>query len=96
MYLRQPKSSSKTILRAVRKDICRRAACLPEEFRLLELSEYKDLVPRLDAYFVFTFVRNPWTRALSVYSMFHQNFLFRCGRPPLPRPPSLSPAPGPV
>lgn len=96
VYLRQPKSSSKIVLRAVRKDICRRGACLPDEFRLVELSEYPKFLPRLKEYFVFTFVRNPWTRSLSVFSMFHQHFLFKCAHPPpLASAPVSAPTPAP-
>lgn len=87
VFLRQPKSSSKMVIRAIRKDLCRRAACLPEELRLVELDEYPALAPRLQELFVFTFVRNPWTRALSAYSMFHQHFLYKCGPSQLAPPP---------
>lgn len=81
IYVRQPKSSSTAVITAIKTQLCGLAdakdECEPDEFRL---AQDKDLNSHIwEDFFVFTFVRNPWTRMLSAYKMFMQHFLRRCG-----------------
>jgi Sulfotransferase family len=77
VYIRQPKSSSTAVLHAIKQQLCGlpdgKGECQPDELRhvtSLDNQIWQD-------YFVFTFVRNPWTRMLSAYKMFMQHFLRR-------------------
>lgn len=65
IYVRHPKSASSTLLHNLR--LCSDNStrdCL----KRLESGEYADVNSMWSAYFVFSFVRNPWQRALSSYS----------------------------
>lgn len=75
IYIRQPKASSSSMLQAIRSQLCG-GTCRPPFF-------YQEHTKALfeakwESYFVFTIVRNPWTRALSAYSMFNRGVLFKC------------------
>eukprot|EP00892_Ulva_mutabilis_P012653 jgi/Ulvmu1/9760/UM055_0100.1 len=74
IYVRNPKSSSTALLKAITEQLCG-GQCTEEQLRLREMMQV--LAPKWEAYFVFTVVRNPWTRALSAYTMFNSHFLFR-------------------
>jgi hypothetical protein len=80
IYVRQPKSSSTAIIAAIKTQLCgledRKADCEPDEFRLADSRDISDHV--WEEFFVFTFVRNPWTRMLSAYRMFQERLLRRC------------------
>ncbi len=68
VFVRQPKSASTAILQAAKAAFCDTRSCHRDEF-----AEVKALRPHVFAdYAVFTFVRNPWTRAVSAYRMMHK------------------------
>ena len=67
IYVRQPKSSSTSILAAIKAMFCRNHVCSRNEFtRSLEMVNDS----MWEQYFVFTAVRNPWNRIVSAYNMF--------------------------
>jgi Sulfotransferase family len=71
VFVRQPKSASTAVLDALKEAMCETRTCHADEF-----SEVPALRPHVfDEYAVFTFVRNPWTRAVSAYRMMHKWFL---------------------
>jgi hypothetical protein len=73
IYVRQPKSSSSAVMFAISQQLCEGRVCSRDELRpAFTLEE----IP-WDKYFVFTFVRNPWTRILSAYHMFNDKHLRR-------------------
>lgn len=74
IYIRQPKASSSTMLHAIRSQLCG-GTCKPPFF--YQEHDKTKLLPKWESYFVFTIVRNPWTRALSAYSMFNRGFLYK-------------------
>jgi hypothetical protein len=80
IFIRQPKSSSTAVLHSITTSLCIHSAadgeagCEPNELRLVDSVKTEVW----QKYFVFTFVRNPWTRLLSAYRMFHQFFLRKC------------------
>ena len=80
IYIRQPKSSSTAVLFAIRR-LCLanggKKGCERDQFRKVAREEYIGDETWKD-FFVFTFIRNPWTRLLSGYKMFDHNFLRRC------------------
>lgn len=76
IYVRNPKSSSTALLHSIKQQMCG-GQCSEEQ--LGKVATLAELEPMWEEYFVFTVVRNPWTRALSAYNMFTQNFLFKCG-----------------
>lgn len=80
IYLRQPKSSSSAVIGSIKTQLCK------------GICGHKDLYPEKDmvalsklwdSYFVFTVVRNPWTRALSAYTMFSRGVLHKYAHLPL-------------
>lgn len=75
IYVRNPKSSSTAVLGSIKKQLCG-GEC--SEDQLLRIDDKATVAPLWEEYFVFTVVRNPWTRALSAYTMFTNNFLFKC------------------
>lgn len=83
IYVRNPKSSSTALLNAITEQLCG-GECSERQLKLRGMVEM--FAPKWEEYFVFTVVRNPWTRALSAYTMFNSHFLFRCG-PRVPAPP---------
>eukprot|EP00892_Ulva_mutabilis_P000786 jgi/Ulvmu1/10708/UM067_0034.1 len=74
IYVRNPKSSSTALLKAITEQLCE-GECTEAQLKLRASLDI--LAPKWEAYFVFTVVRNPWTRALSAYTMFNSHFLFR-------------------
>lgn len=71
VFVRQPKSASTAVLDALKEAFCETRTCHADEF-----AEVPALRPHVfDEYAVFTFVRNPWTRAVSAYRMMHKWFL---------------------
>lgn len=73
VFVRQPKSASTAVLDALKEAMCETRTCHPDEF-----AEVPALRPHVfDEYAIFTFVRNPWTRAVSAYRMMHKWFLRR-------------------
>eukprot|EP00892_Ulva_mutabilis_P011502 jgi/Ulvmu1/8724/UM047_0065.1 len=74
IYIRQPKASSSTMLQAIRSQLCG-GRCKPPHF--YQEQDKNKFLPKWESYFVFTVVRNPWTRALSAYSMFNRGFLYK-------------------
>eukprot|EP00892_Ulva_mutabilis_P003113 jgi/Ulvmu1/12802/UM097_0031.1 len=82
IYLRQPKSSSSAVIGSIKTQICkghcRRVDLYPE-------TDMTALARIWDSYFVFTVVRNPWTRALSAYTMFSRGVLRKVGDPGVPQ-----------
>lgn len=86
IYIRQPKSSSSSVLIALTQQLCR-GQCKSNELRAVTKLDEK----KWEEYFVFTFVRNPWTRLLSAYHMFNGKHLRRCAAPcPCIAPPHLA------
>ena len=93
IYLRLLKSASSTVLGALFQSICSktdesgRARCKPDE--LAEVPNLKAGSPEAlevdrwwREYFVFSFVRNPWSRLSSAYFMFtSKDLMHRCARP---------------
>ena len=84
IFIRQPKSSSTAIMVAIKTQLCGlppsttgdNDSCQPDEFAAAESitdDMWRD-------YFVFTVVRNPWTRMLSAHTMFNKFFLHKCAR----------------
>ena len=71
IYIRQPKSSSSTILEMIRS-WCK-GRCSRDDLHAVD--NVSDDIWK--SYFVFTFVRNPWTRMLSAYGMFQRHHLRR-------------------
>ena len=78
IYVRQPKSSSTAVIAAIKSQLCGVAEgsvdeCAEDEFALaahISEDEWRN-------FFVFTVVRNPWTRLLSAHTMFNTHFLFK-------------------
>ena len=90
IYIRQPKSSSTSVMLGLVREFCHRHKrenektnhpihkhCDSEEFfkvpnprAAIDSEQWKD-------FFVFTVVRNPWTRMLSAYNMFNNNWSHR-------------------
>lgn len=75
IYLRQPKSSSSAVIGSIKTQLCngncRRRDLYPQ-------TDMGALALIWDSYFVFTVVRNPWTRALSAFTMFSRGVLHTC------------------
>ena len=72
VFVRQPKSASTAIMKAIKETFCKQ----DEECSERELLQ----VPKLSdetwaSYFTFTWVRNPWTRSMSAYRMMNKWFL---------------------
>lgn len=74
IYVRNPKSSSTAVLDAITQQLCG-GECVADQLR--EVRRWVELEPVWSRYFVFTVVRNPWTRMLSAYNMFHEGYLFK-------------------
>ena len=72
IFVRQPKSSSSAILVALEKTFADRMSKRP----VFDLVSYVDDVTWM-SYFVFTWVRNPFTRALSAFKMMNGRHLFQ-------------------
>ena len=67
IYLRQPKSSSSSILAAMHKAFCGGGVtCAKEELDRMRKFDHKMWA----SFFVFTAVRNPYARMVSAYNMF--------------------------
>jgi Sulfotransferase family len=85
IFIRQPKSSSTAVMVAIKSQLCGLADpsnvnnCDPDQFAVAE--DITDAMWR--EFFVFTIVRNPWTRLLSAHTMFTKHFLKKCGLRPL-------------
>ena len=79
IYIRQPKASSSSMLHAIRSQLCG-GTCRPPLF--YQEQDKAKIQAKWEEYFVFTIVRNPWTRALSAYSMFNRGVLFKCAPQP--------------
>lgn len=69
------------MITAIKTQLCgladEKEDCEPDEFRLAADEDINSHI--WEDFFVFTFVRNPWTRMLSAYKMFQQFFLKKCG-----------------
>lgn len=74
IYIRQPKASSSSMLHTIRTQLCG-GTCKPPHF--YQEHDKAKFEAKWASYFVFTAVRNPWTRALSAYSMFNRGVLFQ-------------------
>ena len=73
-YVRQPKSASSTILRMLFSEICEGKA--PCDKNLMKKVWVREVPAKTWAeFFVFTVVRNPWTRAASSFTFMHKFFL---------------------
>jgi hypothetical protein len=78
IFIRQPKSSSTAVIAAIKLQLCGLSnpndRCEVDDF-----SEPEEVTPEMwRDYFVFTVVRNPWTRMLSAHTMFSKRFLRKC------------------
>jgi hypothetical protein len=80
IFIRQPKSSSTAIMVAIKSQLC--GLVDPENYDRCQLDEFKvaGAIPEETwrDFFVFTVVRNPWTRMLSAHNMFRKHFLKKC------------------
>jgi len=75
IYIRLPKASSSSVVRALRRMLCPNVhACPPDLLEQRSLSEVS--AEKWAAYIVFTAVRNPFTRAASAYSFLTARHLF--------------------
>ena len=79
IYIRQPKASSSTIMHAVQHQLCKGMDVEGDDCIYRASEPIDDAI--WNEYFVFTFVRNPWTRAVSAYTMFNRNVLHKCALP---------------
>lgn len=81
IYVRQPKSSSSAVLLAINRQLCGNTCNYQEPDQWGEkldpqlVGEISD--EHWNNYFVFTVVRNPWTRILSTYKFLHHEHLRR-------------------
>ena len=76
IYVRQPKSASSTIMKSILRTLCEgKSPCDTDAFvkMWVERITYR----QWSEYFVFTVVRNPWTRAASAFTFMHEGFLFK-------------------
>lgn len=75
LYVRQPKSASTAVTNAIKDTFCGTPAhCSHEEFRVTDSHSVPDDL--WQNYFVFTVVRNPWTRSASAFTMMNTHFLY--------------------
>lgn len=71
VFVRQPKSASTAIMKAIKETFCKQDEC--SEHELLQVPKLSDKT--WASYFTFTWVRNPWTRSMSAYRMMNKWFL---------------------
>lgn len=83
IFLRQPKSSSTAVLVAIKQQLCqmsREPMSSCDELGELGWATQEEILDDSlwEEYFVFTFVRNPWTRMLSAFNYFNDRHLDEC------------------
>lgn len=75
IYIRTPKSASSAILIAMRKDVCGGRECTSEELSKVD-PKGEPLSNEIWAdYFVFTIIRNPWSRMISAFNFLTKRHL---------------------
>ena len=72
VFIRHPKSSSSAIIEAITKTFCAGETCT--QFELAPMNNVIDAIWRV--YFVFTWVRNPFARMVSIYNMMSSKYLY--------------------
>lgn len=77
IFIRTPKSASSAILKSIRQTFCARTLCTRYELRnhLWNATPLPDLM--WEQYFVFTFIRNPWTRMQSAHRFLTSRYMFQ-------------------
>ena len=73
IYVRQPKSSSSAIIDAIQRTFCEEDKCTRDEF--MPLTSLEGMEQTWKDFYVFTWVRNPFSRIVSAYKMMSQKYL---------------------